>query len=1105
MTVNYFQQANKFFREGKLDNAINAYRKYIAVNPNFFHAYQNLGDALIKVQRFDEAVEAFRKAVDLNSQAVWSFFKLGELLYKKEEFEDAVFFLRRAVKLKPDVAEFNLGLGNALMSSISAKGDAPFFLRRAQELNPYLAEAYIDFGFIDSIDQKTSQMLDFYGNRDNQQENSLISDHYVQELMNKTRLKSYKTRVLINVLFVLYGELESNGGYQAQLYADQLEKLGVNCVFAVPDSSYVSDLEQQTQHRLSFHVLPFSALLSPHFRFPFADNSYYPDIIHAWTPREIVRKFVETLLESYPSNLVIHLEDNEEYLTEAQLGMSFNELVKLPDLELDKLIPDNCYHPTRGRNFLNQAKGLTMIIDSLNSFNIKNVEEIVLNPQVDERLFYPRRINDKLRSFMGISEIHLVLAYTGNVHSGNLDEVHELYRAVEILNQQGCPTILLRTGLNSNKLGVESWGRMFEKYLGWVERKQVPEVLAAADILVQPGIPGCFNDQRFPSKLLEYFAMGRPVILPKTNLGLTVKHLHEAYVVDRSDAQSIAEAVQEIKSDQDLARRLSDGSVEFYLRQLEQGLIGNKLNDYYHKLTKNISYLENAKREGTTIFLVTPCLNAATTIDYTIKSVISQSGDFWIRYHIQDGGSTDLTVERLQYWESVLSQKNSYIQCRGVYFSWVSEPDKGMYDAILKGFDNFDIMPKEFITWINADDALMPDALSAICLIVKEYPDIEWVGGPQYVFETDIQQKVLQRSTPTPTVVIREGLCDGRHWEMLQQEGTFFSKALWFKSKHGLKDFDLAGDWNLWREMAHYGVYYQYENPLGAFRKRPGQLSVKRIEDYRAEIERVVPMDVRNSRFQQLYKDYKEEKWKANLIKSDDISGKLLLCNELVQELYEKLGDNKVGREEKLAYYRNLAKNNPDSIEILLLLGNALEESEFFEQALAVYYQAIQLENDSIQVQDKFVSALSRTDISFCVDEHHYILLGEIQKKRGKWDQALVAFQNAIKANPHFYMSYHHLGDVMFAITNYRESVVQYNKSINLNSSFAYTYINLGNTLVQIGLYEEAVVNYQKGIELAPDSFWAYYNLGDALACLGKIDEASLYYCQGVKLDPNPQ
>ena len=41
---------------------------------------------------------------------------------------------------------------------------------------------------------------------------------------------------------------------------------------------------------------------------------------------------------------------------------------------------------------------------------------------------------------------------------------------------------------------------------------------ALADVLVQPGRAGPFNDYRLPSKLPEFLSAGRPVVLPATNL-----------------------------------------------------------------------------------------------------------------------------------------------------------------------------------------------------------------------------------------------------------------------------------------------------------------------------------------------------------------------------------------------------------------------------------------------------------------------------------------------------------------------------------------------------------------------------------------------------------
>ena len=55
-----------------------------------------------------------------------------------------------------------------------------------------------------------------------------------------------------------------------------------------------------------------------------------------------------------------------------------------------------------------------------------------------------------------------------------------------------------------------------------------------------------------------------------------------------------------------------------------------------------------------TVYVVTPSFNAAAPIDRTIASVLSQAGDFRIRYHVQDGGSTDGTLERIAVWNARL-------------------------------------------------------------------------------------------------------------------------------------------------------------------------------------------------------------------------------------------------------------------------------------------------------------------------------------------------------------------------------------------------------------------------------------------------------------------
>lgn len=97
---------------------------------------------------------------------------------------------------------------------------------------------------------------------------------------------------------------------------------------------------------------------------------------------------------------------------------------------------------------------------------------------------------------------------------------------------------------------------------------------------------------------------------------------------------------------------------------------------------------------GPKISVVTVAYNAAGTIERTIESVLSQTYQN-IEYLVQDGGSTDGTLDIV----------NRY----GDRIALVSEPDKGIYDAMNKGVAR---ATGEWIHILNADDWYTgPDAL----------------------------------------------------------------------------------------------------------------------------------------------------------------------------------------------------------------------------------------------------------------------------------------------------------------------------------------------------------------------------------------------------------
>lgn len=232
--------------------------------------------------------------------------------------------------------------------------------------------------------------------------------------------------------------------------------------------------------------------------------------------------------------------------------------------------------------------------------------------------------------------------------------------------------------------------------------------------------------------------------------------------------------------------------------------------------------------------IVTPCFNGARFIDETIMSVVSQAGPFAIRYHIQDGGSTDGTLEKLARWEAAL-RGGFPILCEGIDFSYASAPDGGMYGAINTGFErcgNGDTM-----SWINADDRFEPGAFRLVANLLARFPDVDWLCGRTAYLDEDGALIELRPLMPIPRKAIACGLLDDRYLRFIQQEGSFWRQRLW-RAVGGLDArFRVAGDFDLWRRFAMHADLVAVDTMLGCFRVREGQASSD-MPAYYAEIDR---------------------------------------------------------------------------------------------------------------------------------------------------------------------------------------------------------------------------------------------------------------------------
>jgi len=101
--------------------------------------------------------------------------------------------------------------------------------------------------------------------------------------------------------------------------------------------------------------------------------------------------------------------------------------------------------------------------------------------------------------------------------------------------------------------------------------------------------------------------------------------------------------------------------------------------------------------------VITVVLNGERHLEKTVRSVLEQSfGD--VEYIVIDGGSTDGTVDILRRYEERLDY-------------WVSEPDRGIYDAMNKGIG---LSGGDLVGILNSDDRYLPGALDAVAAEYRE-------------------------------------------------------------------------------------------------------------------------------------------------------------------------------------------------------------------------------------------------------------------------------------------------------------------------------------------------------------------------------------------------
>jgi glycosyltransferase involved in cell wall biosynthesis len=386
----------------------------------------------------------------------------------------------------------------------------------------------------------------------------------------------------MRILFVHYGTFESNSAIQNFHFANRLVDRG----FEVAVCGRAPELVERVGDP-RFECLDYRALAAKLAEFRRRPRE---TVIHAWTPRERVRRATAAAAERLGAPYLVHLEDNEEHLAGALEGREFARLRAAPIDEQDKVAGLEYAHPTHYPEFMRGAAGVTLITEELNEFNFARRPHHLMRPGVDPERFGPHVEPVSERERLGVRRDEFLLVYQGAMHYANQREMFSLYLAVSLLQRRGHPVRLLRLGENWTHGIDPSFGALRDRgaiELGAVPWREIPGYLALADAFVQPGAPNEFNRYRLPSKLPEFLAMGRPVVLPRCNIGADLTDGDNALLLDRGDGAEIADRVESVIADPDLARRLGRGAREFALRNLDWDENTDRLARFYRRMARS--------------------------------------------------------------------------------------------------------------------------------------------------------------------------------------------------------------------------------------------------------------------------------------------------------------------------------------------------------------------------------------------------------------------------------------------------------------------------------------------------------------------------------------
>lgn len=180
-----------------------------------------------------------------------------------------------------------------------------------------------------------------------------------------------------------------------------------------------------------------------------------------------------------------------------------------------------------------------------------------------------------------------------------------------------------------------------------------------------------------------------------------------------------------------------------------------------------------------TISVVVPSLNQGAFIDATLQSILGQRYPN-LELIVIDGGSKDESVEVIRKYASSISY-------------WISEPDAGQTDALIKGFSR---AVGDIQCWINSDDQMANKSMFQVAEFFKRRPNAEAVFGDTAWIDWHGRLLRVQREIPFNRFIWLHT------YNYIPCMSMYWRRSLYERVGGLDARFDLAMDADLWSRFA---------------------------------------------------------------------------------------------------------------------------------------------------------------------------------------------------------------------------------------------------------------------------------------------------------------